>query len=334
MAFIEFPEAWQQPGNQPVATMFTTHYVDGIGRVHVSLFGSPHNIRDGRPEDAFWGRTPSNADGLYELLQATREPEDVQLNPEFVVKDRGHGWDEETQANLAADLVYGVDNPLPSRTLDVLIKPFLTASNLSLRGQTGALTHLPHDLVVVGTALWAGPPARRADPALVDPAGQARVLKRAAMDELVFDFADARRRGLQAPYPHEALTGDREDWLGYADWFVDLAHRRARPVTALRAQRSLRSWDPRRYSGVHQESFLTGHHGVLVHVGDDAVLVTSDGLAIRVVDVRLQEALYWPDDDHRALGRNEQPRGISDGHLAKVRAEMWFLAATWSLQPY
>ena len=71
-----------------------------------------------------------------------------------------------------------------------------------------------------------------------------------------------------------------------------------------------------------------------MHVGDDAVLVTSDGLAIRVVDVRLQEALYWPDDDHRALGRNEQPRGISDGHLAKVRAEMWFLAATWSLQPY
>ncbi len=79
VATFDVPFAWENRSTQRVSTIFTSQFVPGWGRVFVALFGSPHNILARMEKETYSGGTPSDADGLYEIFNDTREPEDVQL---------------------------------------------------------------------------------------------------------------------------------------------------------------------------------------------------------------------------------------------------------------
>lgn len=62
----------------------------------VALFGSRHNfLADMEDETYYYGRTPSNADGLYKILQAMLEPEDIPMRPEML-RGNNEAWRRRT----------------------------------------------------------------------------------------------------------------------------------------------------------------------------------------------------------------------------------------------
>jgi hypothetical protein len=72
-----------------VSTLFASQWVKGVGRVFVALFGSPHNIlANMEPEQYFTGRVPSNANGLYRIIDSMREPDEMQLLPRTLTHER------------------------------------------------------------------------------------------------------------------------------------------------------------------------------------------------------------------------------------------------------
>lgn len=145
IATWELPFGWPDNSQQRVSTLYTTELVRGIGRVFVALFGSPHNIlANMEPEEYLTGRVPSSAHGLYRIIDAMREPGEVQLRPEVVTEERFlNDVDAEYMASLAAGVVYGLHDPLPAQRLEVLAEPRSIAYNHTVGRRRAMVTPGP-----------------------------------------------------------------------------------------------------------------------------------------------------------------------------------------------
>jgi hypothetical protein len=327
IATFNVPFAWREGTTQRVASLFANEYVPGIGRVFVALFGSPHSILASMAEESYTGRTPSDADGLYRILHDTREPEDVQLRQATLDDPAEAAYSDLERADLAAQVICCLRDPLPARPLDVLAK-----ADVVVRGHTldyATSLGIPHDLIIIGAALWAGTPARRPDPLVISsaPAGDVRLWP--VFETALFEFLCERRSGGRPVVPPEVLGS--ETWCAYASWFVNLGHRLGQPVSEMMALRWPGRLDPRRYlSRGWRDSYNPrpiGRTGYALRVGQTRfVLVTATGEAF---PVRQPDCVYWPDESHRWLESRKKPDTVATNLMRTVRLAMWEQATDW-----
>jgi hypothetical protein len=330
LATFEVPFIWDRPEHQPVATLFATQRVYEVGRVYVALFGSPHNILADMHGEKYMGRTPSDADGLYRILDDARDAGEARVLPEYLEEEEGYS--DERHAELANLVLHGVNRPLPLRTYDVLAQPYVLLRNHALVNRAGKRVH--YDLIVIGTAIWAGTPAVGPDPMLSGLIDSARVRLWPVLDELNDDAAQRRRRGDTSAVPSELLSDDPAQWSAYAAWFVHLGRHVGRDPAALLACRAPSRRNPLRYIDRRWKDEYdpqpTGLEGFVVLAEDEHVLVTEDGTAVPERVHRDGATVYAPPHrDDRYLAPAEAPCGVAQEMLGQVRAAMWLQAADW-----
>ncbi len=321
LATFEVPFIWETPDQQSVATLFADQRVDGV-RVFVGLFGSSHNVPSRMEREKYVGRTPSDVDGLHQILQDTRDPGEVRISSDYLNSPRERDYTDGERADLAASLVYGIRGPAPARPLDVLAKPYFIVTDHELdAGPRGTSGH--YDLVVIGTAIWAGTPAK-----LDEPARPWR-----EFDALVFESADRMRRGEGVTVPAEVMSVDAATFAG---WFVDVGRRAGKNPSPLMALRRPHRLDPRRYLDrswtSRSDPQSTGVEGFVLTVGDDAVLVAESG-AVYPVHAMDGLTLYRPDHEKKWLEPGEAPHSLGPESREATSIAMWIQAADWRRRP-
>jgi len=331
LATFEVPFAWPDGSQQRVSTLFASQWVEGVGRVFVALFGSPHNILVNRePAEYHTGRVPSNANGLYRIIDAMREPDEVQLLP----KTLDSGWyendvDDARRADLAAEVIYGLSDPLPAQRLTILAEPFSLTRNHTLSStRHDEWPPRPFELLLVGTAIWAGTPSSKADLAI--NSGRSDESRRLwpVLNAHLYEFLDAWRRDENPEIPDICRTGDEAQWKAYASWFVNLGRQIGQVDHELRVCRRPSKWDPLRYlARSWQDSEAekpTGQFGFLLPRSecDGSVLVTEAGGAIPVLGH--DHPIYWPGGGKGEwLEPQELPMNVGAEEFRRVRATMW-----------
>jgi hypothetical protein len=83
MGFLTVLMGWEGRSKVEIAAMMAEVEVEGIGRTFVALFGSASNYSGRRPKNSDEGSIPSDIDGLYGILDATREPNDPKAMRQF-----------------------------------------------------------------------------------------------------------------------------------------------------------------------------------------------------------------------------------------------------------
>jgi hypothetical protein len=329
LATFDVPFVWQEGTIQRVATLFADQYVPGIGRVFVALFGSPHSILADRAEEAYTGRTPSDADGLYRILHSTREPRDVPLRPQILDDPRQVAYSDRERADLAAQIIYGLSDPLPARPLDVLATADVIIEKHKLRHARQPSNSIQHDLIIIGAALWAGTPSRRVDPLAVPGVSPDRVHLWPRFDIGLFEYLEDRRSRRRPNIPQEALSS--ETWPAFASWFVDLGRHLGEPTAEMNALRKPGRLNLKRYlSHGWRDSYSTkptGRTGFVLRLDErQLVLVTESGETFSVHD---SGCIYWPSGSPRWLEPREKPVVVPNDLMERVRLAVWGQAAEW-----
>jgi hypothetical protein len=294
-------------GGHDVSAIFSMQVVDGK-RVFIALFGSESNLSLHARENSESERSPSYSEGLYRIFESVAEKSDPSLSDYWLeVDDRvtTHERAEEFCAQMAVNVLYPLESPLPSRPLDVLARPHFVLEDVELEiwRRAGRKKTL-FDLVIVGAAIWAGRPAPRNfnHVAVPNPAA-------ALLDERLLDTADSLRRKrsrryssgysglvvdfntngrwpeLQLNYPDavELAADDPSLWRSYVTWFMSTAQRYGRTRVKLLAFRRPPFWSPRRYAPLREyfdlefEAVRTGIEGLFVQQDGIEFVITADG---------------------------------------------------------
>lgn len=198
-------------------------------RVFVALIGSEHNFDYDNPREpirATHGRTPSDIDGLYELFQHIREPQDPEVQDYRL--ERSRKMSDADIAHDAMNLLMGSPGRV-LRRVEVLAKRHrLPLRNVVLSSYQG-----PFDLVILGAPLW----IREVDteegilaPPRLDVIGGDEVADfqraRAKVNELVLRRRNVslaiRRAGgrppdlMQLPAPDRPLSAEAKEYVTLA----------------------------------------------------------------------------------------------------------------------
>ena len=240
--------------HQEVAVIYGQAFVAGVGRVFLSLFGSPQNLIPEITKAPLSIPTPSDADGLYRLLEAARELNELPVQPRKLNDHRQNAMSDEYRVQSAASTLRMISTPLPARRWDVLGQAFWVTKNqeVDFEPNGATLTSFGYqgptrdhfDLAIVGTAIWAGVPERMADPRM---AGNLDKLQQAVCDELEEEvFRAAFEPGDVKSTPEIALADDDQLRQIFVAWFFNNAERAGAPIARLFRRRK-RSWlNPKR----------------------------------------------------------------------------------------
>lgn len=152
---------WDGAHNVRVACFFADVEVPGVGGVFLGLFGSATNFFGVVDEEYSGGWRPSDAEGMYQILADTAEPEDPAVAAEFLEWDNDVSL--ESRINSAVTTYTTAATQGPSR-MDVLFLPYDTARDVDLsfhglRPRTSG----KYSLVMLGTPIWVATPEPQAD---------------------------------------------------------------------------------------------------------------------------------------------------------------------------
>jgi hypothetical protein len=150
MGYLTVLQGWLERTHVRIAAMFNEGTVAGIGSVLIALFGSESNYTWKRPVDDNDGNIPSDVDGLYGLLNATREPLDPTIAGHYLERDPGHN--DYSRADLVVRLLHDRYKDVTAGHLDVLAKVFHCVDDFSCGN-----SH--YDRVLIGSPVWAATPA-------------------------------------------------------------------------------------------------------------------------------------------------------------------------------
>ena len=153
MGYLTVYRGWRDLTHVKIAALLTVVPVDDLGSVLVALFGRAFNYTWMRPPDNDRGEIPSDVDGLYGLLNATREPSDPQIEEHFLERDPGHN--DHSRADLIVRLLHDRYEGFVERRLDVLAKVFHSVDDYSYGG-----SH--YERVIIGSPVWAATPLPKA----------------------------------------------------------------------------------------------------------------------------------------------------------------------------
>jgi hypothetical protein len=138
-------------GYQLVAGYFSDLELPNIGRVFVALFGSITNVRGWRRTDVLQADvSPSDADGLYEILASTLEPKDAPIIGSYLMDERE--LTAEDRFNSAHAIAFRHNEPLRySGEFEFLAVNHGLTHNISLG-------HRHYDVAVLGAPIWVRTP--------------------------------------------------------------------------------------------------------------------------------------------------------------------------------
>jgi hypothetical protein len=141
---------WKDASHVEIAAMKAEMIVPEAGRVLVALFGSASNYRGRKPISDQLAEIPSDVDGLYGILDRTREPGDPEIRSDFLDRDIGHSPGSRT--DTAVRLLNGSRfTRFHEDHFDVLIRVFCTDESTE-----------PYDLVILGAPVWVATRSPRA----------------------------------------------------------------------------------------------------------------------------------------------------------------------------
>lgn len=326
---------WENQYNQRVCAIYTTQIVDGR-RVFLGLFGSEANLNILEKTYSNTGRTPSDADGLYAILQATREPEEVQVDSAILSRRYEVGMPDQERAQSAFSILYPLVEPFPSRPLDVLLEPHVVLEDVRLHMHRNSLQgHGIFDLVIIGAAVWAGTPAPRnffaSHSALV------RSEKAQLLDEAHITFADALLQKGDLSYPRiitDAINQD-EAWLEVVDWFFLMAGRYGMPMNELLVHRLPHRFSPRRMGRRPSELYYnskpkrTGIGGLSVELSGASYLFTRSG-ELYLVEREREGLVYTNGTQFSMLEARESPIPTAIERVVALQA-LWAATLSWRL---
>jgi hypothetical protein len=137
--------------NAEVVGFFGDEEVSDVGRVFVALFGSIENFTGRKRKPRFdTEQHPSDAAGLYEILNANREPGDPGIVPEELDDDKT--LDTYDSFDSAHGIAYRHNEPLlPVQCFDFLAVVHHYEVGIELN-------HVLYDLAVLGGPVWIATP--------------------------------------------------------------------------------------------------------------------------------------------------------------------------------
>jgi len=133
---------WKDQWHVEIAAMKAEVVDPEVGRVFVAMFGSASNYLGRKPVADELAEVPSDVDGLYGILDRTREFEDPAIENYFL--DRDLGYTPSSRAEIAERMLNGPRfRGIRSERFDVLMQSFSTDESTK-----------PYDLVILGTPIW------------------------------------------------------------------------------------------------------------------------------------------------------------------------------------
>lgn len=145
MGFMTVLMGWETVSNVEIAVMKAEVNDPDAGKVLVALFGSASNYRGRKPVTDGLAEIPSDVDGLYGILERTRESVDPQIGYDELDRDIGHSPD--SRADTAVRLLGERFKGFKQRRLDVLMQTFCFVEDIE-----------PYDLVILGAPIWVATP--------------------------------------------------------------------------------------------------------------------------------------------------------------------------------
>jgi hypothetical protein len=167
---------WDDPRRDgwPIAGFFADEDVAGM-RVFVALFGSITNLYAWQDAAPVGGHTPSDAAGLYLILNSVLEDEDPGISQESTYQYHEHLQSSPGERLWAARLMRaGTGHAFRPEPLDLLVQVFVCERGVNIRhvegddllapadlvDARGELDGDPYDLAIIGAPLWAATPER------------------------------------------------------------------------------------------------------------------------------------------------------------------------------
>jgi hypothetical protein len=146
MGLVTVLMGWADTSHVEIAAMKAELNDPEAGRVLVALFGSASNYRGTKPTEDGLVEIPSDVDGLYGILNRTREPGDPEILDQELDRDIGHS--PSSRADSAVTLLLGKRfTVFREGRFKLLMQVFCTQENTE-----------PYDLVILGAPVWVAAP--------------------------------------------------------------------------------------------------------------------------------------------------------------------------------
>jgi hypothetical protein len=146
MGTLSVLSGWKKTLRVEIAAMKAEVIDPEAGRVFVALFGSASNYIGRKPLGDTLAEIPSDIDGLYGILDRTREPGDPEINHDYLDRDLGHS--PSSRAEAAEELLNGSRfSGFRTDHFDVLIRSFCVDETID-----------PYDRVILGTPISVATP--------------------------------------------------------------------------------------------------------------------------------------------------------------------------------
>lgn len=161
---------WDDDVNVKVAGFFADVKVVDLGGVFFGLFGSASNFLGRVPTEYRGEWMPSDALGLYRILDHTSEPEDPTVEAELVDDDLRLGAEDIVRQTVT---LFEHARPLYGRgTVEVLAKCYVTEPDIDLSWNGNVLKNGDngrYGLAILGAPIWVATPEPYSDPYLAGP---------------------------------------------------------------------------------------------------------------------------------------------------------------------
>jgi hypothetical protein len=145
MGLVPVLMGWTGTRQVDIAAMKAEVNDSEAGRVLVALFGSASNYRGRTPTSDGMAEIPSDVDGLYGILERTREPNDPEIHYDYLDRDIGHT--PNSRVDTAITLLDGRFKGFREGRFDLLMQTFCTVEDAD-----------PYDLVILGAPVWVATP--------------------------------------------------------------------------------------------------------------------------------------------------------------------------------
>jgi len=149
---VSFHIGFEGTTHQEVAGFFADEVVVGIGRVFVVLMGSITNLIGWRAGDTLQtDRSPSDAAGMYDILDATLADTDAKVDKRHLRRDQKH-----RNGDRSLDAAHAVAYRHDDHLKDEGPFEFLAVSHHFEIGVT--INHTRYDVALLGAPVWVATP--------------------------------------------------------------------------------------------------------------------------------------------------------------------------------
>jgi hypothetical protein len=145
MGVMEVLRGWKDSSHVEIAAMKAVLMDLEVGSIFIGLFGSASNYTGLRPGRNEPNEIPSDVDGLYGILERTREPHDPEISDVELDRDLGHSL--ASRADTAVRQLGDRFRGFRHGHYDVLLQNFCTDESSE-----------SYDLVILGAPVWVATP--------------------------------------------------------------------------------------------------------------------------------------------------------------------------------